>query len=296
MKLGIVKRITAACLGLAMALGPVAAVHAEDSYKDGMGVTFTGSAMESNFDASSIYRQMFDLLPGDSVEMRVDLYNSSTEYTQWYISSETLKTLEETRETARDGGYGYYLAYTSLGSAEADKAEEATNGTVVLFESESIGGTGSGEKGLYEANEGIDGFVKLCTMAPGSKGYVTLYVKLDGETQGNGYQNTLAKLRLMFAVDVIPANYIYVPGDPTTETVQDPDTPVYIPGDPVYVIKEGDPPLSDIPKYTTVPQTGDTKVMIALSTLAMMAGIGGIVLFIAKRRKDEAERSGRRVR
>lgn len=170
------------------------------------------------------------------------------------------------------------------------QAQAAASNTVVLFDSETVGGDGG--SGLYEATDGLSEYAKLCTMAPGGSGYVTLYVKLDGETQGNGYQNTLAKLRLNFAVNIVPANYVEVPGDPTHVTVQDPPTRIEIPGDPTYVIPEGNPPLSDIPQFTDVPQTGDNVKLAVWSSLAMLCGAGGIAAFVIWRKKDkEADRT-----
>ena len=42
----------------------------------------------------------------------------------------------------------------------------------------------------------------LDTLAKGDKGRITLEVELDGETQGNDYQNTLADLQMNFAVEL----------------------------------------------------------------------------------------------
>ena len=36
---------------------------------------------------------------------------------------------------------------------------------------------------------------------PNQSGVITLGVRLDGETQGNAYQDTLAKLQMQFAVE-----------------------------------------------------------------------------------------------
>lgn len=174
---------------------------------------------------------------------------------------------------------------TDAAAVHAGDVQQLSSNTVVLFDSETVGGDGGA--GLYEATDGLDEFFKLCTMAPGGSGYVTLYVKLDGETQGNGYQNTLARLRLNFAVNIIPASYVEVPGDPTHVTVQDPPTRIEIPGDPTYVIPDGNPPLSDIPQFTDVPQTGDNIRLAAWSTLAMLCGAGSAIAFAVWRKKDK---------
>lgn len=275
------QRCIAACLSLIAALSiTCVTAFAEETYRDGWSVTFTGSAMESNFNPSDIYAVMCQLLPGDTAEMRINVINSSDKYTQWYISNETLQTLEDTRTAAQYGGYTYYLAYTS------------PNGSAVLFESDTVGGEGVGLEGLYGATDDLSEFLKLCTMAPGGSGYVTLRVGLDGETQGNGYQDTLAKLRIVFACDTVPTKYVEVPGDPTVITVTDPPTRIEIPGDPVYVIREEDPPLADIPKYTTVPQTSDTIKAALWSAAAMAAGVGCAAFVIIKKKKDNDTEKG----
>lgn len=284
---GILRRGLALCASLIMMCGTCETANAEDLFRSGWDVSFTGSAIESNFKPADVYDVLCELLPGDSATVRIDLKNTSDQYVQWYMSNETLQTLEDTRGSARDGGYGYRLSYTSgQGASNADKNDPGRN-SVVLFESDMIGGEGAGKDGLYEATESLDEFFQLCTMAPGGSGYVTLYVKLDGETQGNGYQSTLARLRMVFAVDTVPVKYVQVPGEPTKVTVQDPPTVVRIPGDPVYVIPDSDTPLADIPTYTQVPQTGDTLMLAAWSSAAMLLGACGIVVLFIKRRKAQ---------
>ena len=40
-------------------------------------------------------------------------------------------------------------------------------------------------------------------------------MKLDGETQGNGYQDTLADLNMRFAVEIVPSKDVIKTGDET---------------------------------------------------------------------------------
>ena len=47
----------------------------------------------------------------------------------------------------------------------------------------------------------LEEFFYLDRLVPGGDGIVTLKVELDGETQGNTYQNTLASLQMNFAVE-----------------------------------------------------------------------------------------------
>jgi len=88
-----------------------------------------------------------------------------------------------------------------------------------------------------------------------------LFVALEGETQGNDYQDTLAQLKMNFAVELVKTT-------PVT-----PDAPEK---EPVKVV------------YTIV-QTGDNSQVILFSVLALVSGIG--LLFAAlgmmKKRQDE---------
>ena len=47
----------------------------------------------------------------------------------------------------------------------------------------------------------------------GEKGTVSLFVKLDGETQGNDYQDTLARLQMNFAVEKVAGPIVVQTGD-----------------------------------------------------------------------------------
>lgn len=286
MKHPIMRRVLTACLSVLMLCSTCLTASAEELSRSGWTATFTGSAIETNFRPEDLYTALCELQPGDSATLRVDVKNASSDYVQWYISNETLQSLEDTRTSARNGGYSYKLSYTSNGAnGSADGIAEADR-TAVLFDSDTIGGDGG--NGLYEATENLDGFFHMCNMAPGGSGYVVLYVKLDGETQGNGYQKTLAKIELLFAVDTVPPKYVEVP-EKKTETVTRPGKRIEIPGDPVYVIDDPDTPLSDIPQYTNVPQTGDSLKLACWSAAALALGIGGIVLVVVKRRKDRKE-------
>ena len=55
--------------------------------------------------------------------------------------------------------------------------------------------------GLHEATDNLEEFFYLDHLEQGEEGLITLKVALNGETQGNIYQNTLARLQLNFAVE-----------------------------------------------------------------------------------------------
>lgn len=181
------------CLALAACLfaGSVMTAHAEEHKgKEGWKAEFTGDAIESNFSSQSFADEVSGLQPGDSIEIHVAVENSSGHGTDWYMSNEVLQSLEDS-SPAKGGAYRYVLTYQGNG-------ERTT-----LYSSESVGGetvTSAGE-GLHEATDNLEQFFYLDHLNQGEQGYITLLVSLNGETQGNDYQNTLARLQLNFAVE-----------------------------------------------------------------------------------------------
>ena len=187
------KKICSLFLILLLAAGSTLNVCAED-YVGGNGwyVQFTGEKMESNFKASDITDEISKLQPGDSVTINIRLENKGTNGTDWYMTNEVLASLEDSQGAAGGGAYTYRLAYTG-----------STGEENILYSSENVGGekdSGAGE-GLHEATDTLEEFFYLDRLEPGESGMVTLKVALDGETQGNTYQDTLANLTLNFAVE-----------------------------------------------------------------------------------------------
>lgn len=181
-------------LAASMLLYIVVPVHAED-YTGGSGwkVQFIGNAMTSNFTSADIAAAVHALQPGDSVTISLSLENSSNGDTQWYMTNKVLSSLEDSSEAARGGAYTYELSYTDEGGA-----------VTTLFSSQRVGGEGTaGGIGLHGATDSLEEYFLLDSLNAGEKGAVTLTVALDGETQGNGYQNTLADLQMNFAVDTL---------------------------------------------------------------------------------------------
>ena len=175
------------CLALAalLLMGSAVTVQADEyKGKEGWEAKFTGKAIESNFTSQSFADEVAGLLPGDSIEIRIAVKNQSGSGTDWYMSNETVRSLEDGSQ-AGGGAYAYELIYEGEDSRET------------LFSSRSIGT----EEGLREATGTLDQFFYLDHLPEGGEGTVTLKVALDGETQGNSYQNTLARLQLNFAVE-----------------------------------------------------------------------------------------------
>lgn len=187
-----------ACLALAafVLLGSAVPAQAvERQGKDGWKAEFTGNAIESNFTSQAFADEISDLEPSDTIRIRVAVKNSSKKGTDWYMSNEVLESLEDA-SPAKGGAYRYELSYKGSGE------------TVLLYSSDSVGGESvsrAGE-GLHEAADGLEQFLYLDRLASGEEGYITLVVGLDGESQVGSYQNTLARLRLNFAVEETAGN------------------------------------------------------------------------------------------
>jgi LPXTG-motif cell wall-anchored protein len=160
--------------------------------KSGMKVTFSGKSMKSNFNASELKKSAVELFPGDSLTYEVALENASGSAAAMYMSNAVRKSLEDS-SNASGGAYTYDLRYVSNSGEE-----------LVLYDSATVGGEGS--DGLEEATDNLgdnksDNYFFLGNLSSGATGTVKLTVALDGETQGNDYQDSLADLRMKFAAE-----------------------------------------------------------------------------------------------
>lgn len=199
------RRIGALLAFCLLALGS-AQVRADDLLgQSGWKVTFTqDNQMESNFGRSDMDEAISGMQPGDNITFTLNLESRSDKVTDWYLTNEVVNSLEDRSANANTGGgaYTYYLAY------------EGSNRQQVLFDSDTVGGEGSDE-GLKEATDALEDYVYLDTLSPGQSGVITLKIALDGETQGNHYQDTLADLQMNFAVE-LRENAPAVPQTPGT--------------------------------------------------------------------------------
>lgn len=149
-------------------------------------VEFDGSKMSSNFTSADMKKDIFRLQPGDTMELQVGLKNTSEKDADWYMTNEVLKSLEDSQSIAEGGAYGYRLTYVG-----PDKKE------TVLYDSETVGGEDAKKgEGLHQATDALNQYLYLDRLSKGDVASVHLTVKLDGETQGNDYQDTLASLQI----------------------------------------------------------------------------------------------------
>ena len=158
-------------------------------------VTFTSEKkMVSNFKTADLNDVILGIQPGDNVIITLALKNENNTATDWYMTNEVLYSLEDRSANAgtSGGAYTYKLAYTG-----PDGEED------ILFDSDTVGGegaSGAGE-GLRQATDALSDYFFLDTLKKGQSGKVVLEIALDGDTQGNDYQDTLADLQMNFAVE-----------------------------------------------------------------------------------------------
>ena len=99
----------------------------------------------------------------------------------------------------------------------------------------------------------------LDRLESGQNASVHLFVGLDGETQGNAYQDTLAKLQMNFAVEPINEGTI-------TNIVE-----------------------KEVIVYTNGINTGDTNPVVLLSAVSLFSGLALLLLAVMMMRKRRQE-------
>ena len=163
----------------------------------GWKVSFTAdSTMESNFESGVIDETISKMQPGDDAVFSITLNNANSETTDWYMENKILYSLEDrsANKKTSGGAYGYRLVYVSSDGKEK-----------VLFDSDSVGGdlkNEAGDEGLHKVSGGMDKWFYLTRLEKDQSGKIELRVSLEGETQGNNYQDTLADLEMRFGVQL----------------------------------------------------------------------------------------------
>lgn len=240
-------------LSMFLMLGSMTTAQAEEyEGESGWIVQFTGSGIESNFKTADINDAVYNLQPGDSVRISMALRNNAEGDTDWWMTNQVLRSLEDTQRVASNGGYSYTLVY---------RHPEGTD--EILYSSETVGGEKEADagEGLHEAADSLSEFFYLDNLSTKEQGELLLTVALDGETQGNAYQDTLADLTLNFAVEEADA----------PETPEEREERVRQPG---------------------APKTGDESQLMLFVILTLLSGVGLLVLALLSQREGETERAG----
>lgn len=256
--LAVYAAVTVLCLA-ALAFAPSKPVKADvRTTGNNWSVEFTNDKkMVSNFKTNDLKEVVYGMQPGDSAKLTMKLTNKNSATTDWYMTNKVIDSLEDSTsyEGTKGGAYTYKLTYTN------PEGEEK-----VLFDSEAVGGddvSPAGE-GLKEATDALKDYFFLDQFEKGEGGQIDLTVGLDGETQGNDYQDTLADLQMNFAVE-LSSSATTATNNSTTQTRRS-------------------------TTRTTVVKTGDENNMLPYF---LIAGAGGLFLLffaifcIMGRRKDK---------
>ena len=176
---------------LAFAVLPVAAMAESIPHPGNWRVTYTSDGkMTDNYSASEYVDAVSGLQPGDDITFAITLSHENDSNADWYIANDVVKTLEE-NSGASGSAYEYRLTYTNPSGQVS-----------TLYDSEVVGGDEG--NGLADATNALEDYIGLGQLSKGQTAKVELRVALDGETEGNAYFDTLARLKLKFAVEPEP--------------------------------------------------------------------------------------------
>jgi hypothetical protein len=252
------KKIFGLLLTCLLTVALVIPAFAEDFQgESGWTVNFAGSKLDSNFTSADMSEAASGLQPGDSITFTVTLKNTDSESTDWWMTNKVLSSFED-NSTANGGAYTYELIYVD-GSGTQN----------VLYSSQTVGGENNAAgEGLHSATGALEDYFYLDTLSSGQSGTLTLQVALDGETQGNAYQNTLADLQLNFAVEMTAS------GSGANGSGNDAATTT-----------------TGKSSVTKTAKTGDPTQMVPYVVMTAVAGVVILILaiFSLKRRKKETK-------
>ncbi len=168
-----------------------------------------GNSLKTNYTSSDVSNAIKGMQPGDTAHLRFIIENRTNKEASWWMENYVIKSLEDD-SAAHNGAYTYELIYKpSMGD------------DVIIFSSKEVGGSANADtdrEGLHQATEALnennldENYFFLEELPAHASGELVLTLKLDGESQANDYQNTLARLRLRFAVEVItvePKKIVY---------------------------------------------------------------------------------------
>jgi hypothetical protein len=260
------KNLLAFALSIGMIFSIASTAYAEEiTGADDWKVVFTADEkMDSNFTTSSLTEALKGQQPGDTAVFTVSLENENDSSTDWYMTNKVLYSLEDRSANKNTGGgaYTYVLTYT-----------DSKGNVSTLYDSDTVGGdtaNSADRLGLREATDGLEDYFSLDTLTKGQKGYITLKVKLDGETQGNDYQDTLADLSMNFAVMLRGTKSRNETGDDEVVTINE--------------VREGE--------KTTIVKTGDETNIIPFIIAAFVSGVLFLVLALYSVRERKNRKGG----
>ena len=210
------KRITCIFAAIIMTLVLIAPVMADDfTGADNWTVTYTSdNKLVPTFTDKALDDPIAHMQPGDVVTFEIKLQNENKENADWWMNNMIIRSMEDDN-TSAGGGYTYLLKYYPANPVSGDEDGR------ILYSSETVGGedaNSKGETGLHQATDALEDFFFLETLAKGQTAKVVLEVSLDGETQGNYYQDKSAELSMEFAVELNDQPVVTVTPIPSPNT------------------------------------------------------------------------------
>lgn len=224
-------------------------------------VTFSGSKIKSSLEGKELQNLLSNAQPGDEVEVFIELKNDSKNKTEWYMKN-VLSSLK-----AGGGAYTYILTYIS---PDNEKKE--------LYNSRTVAVEPSADTKDQLSKIQKTGFY-LDRLDPGETARVTLYMKLDGETVTNVYQDESIEMDLNFTVEEITQDTI----KKEVKKVNKETVVTYTP--PVVQYAQSGTGTSTV-------STGDSAPIMVFSVLAFVSAVALIAIaskMMVKRRNEKGE-------
>ena len=195
------KRIISFVLVIFVLCMQVGAAHADQTWL--IKFLSNGTMDNGGIKNKTIDEAISGLEPGDKEVFTIKIKNEHKQTTRWYMKNRVIESLEKSAAQGYEiggGAYSYELRYTHPGKTVGDASD------TILFSSDRLNGNDGEREGLERATTDLEGYFMLDTLNTNEVGTVTLTVSLEGETQGNNYQNTAAELSMQFAVELANNN------------------------------------------------------------------------------------------
>lgn len=189
------KRFLAVALMMTTLAGASITAAAEGAtltFTEGKELVYSGvTADGGNADLGAAFE---GVAPGETRTQTITLVNDNGQTADFYMSTEVLQALEESREQA--AGAGYDIVLTAAGT-------ELYNSTLGGYGTEDSGGSREGLRGMN--NSALSGDVLVATLAKGESAEITLQIHFDGEAMDSSastvdYSNAIGEVSFGFKV------------------------------------------------------------------------------------------------
>ena len=136
------KKVLCLAMALVMLAGGSLTAHAEElKGQDGWRAEFNGKKIVSNFDSGTLADEAGNVQPGDSITLKVEIKNSDTGSTDWYMTNEAIQSLEDAAEAPK--GYSYQVTLHAgnqgtIGGQDSVTISDLQYGAQVSFDLSTI--------------------------------------------------------------------------------------------------------------------------------------------------------------